>query len=84
MRTGGSDFIDASAIADENSPCDWLNLPSASSALSLWDSLHDAYVVSIQSKLLERTVDLFCESEHLSEFHKLGEGFQFVFHLAGV
>jgi hypothetical protein len=84
MRTGGSDFIDASAIADEDSPLDWLNLPSMASAVSLWDSLHDAQVVSIRSSLVERTMDLSCEIEHLREFHKLDEGFQFILHLGGV
>ena len=84
MRTGGSDFIDASAIGDEDFPRDWLNLPSAASAVSLWDSLHDAHIVSIRSNLLERTMDLSCEIEHLSEFHKLGEGFQFILHFEGV
>src|SRR5580693_3440769 len=84
MRTGGSDFIDASAKADEDSPADWLNLPSVASAVSLWNSLHDAQIVSICSNLLERTMDLFCEIEHLSKFHKLDEGFQFILHLEGV
>jgi hypothetical protein len=84
MRTGGSDFTDASAIANENSPLDWLNLPSVASAVSLWDSLHDAEVVSIRSSLLGRTMDLSCEIEHLSEFHKLGQRYQFILHLEGV
>jgi len=84
MRTGGSDFIDASAMPDEGSPIDWLNLPPAASAVSLWDSLHDAHVFSIRSNLLERTMDLLCEIEHLNQFHKLDEGFQFILHLEGV
>jgi len=84
MRIGGSDFIDASAMPDEDSPVDWLNLPPAASGVSLWDSLHDAQVVSIRSSLLERTMDLFCEIEHLNEFNKLDEGFQFILHLEGV
>jgi hypothetical protein len=83
MRTGGSDFIDASAMADEDSPVDWLNLPPAASAVSLWDSLHDGHFFSIRSNLLERTMDLFCEIEHLNKFHKLDEGFQFILHLEG-
>jgi len=84
MATGGGDFKDASAIADEHAPLDWLNLPPVASAVSLWDSLHDSQVVSIRSSLLERTMDLFCEVEHLSEFHKLDERFQFILHLEGV
>ena len=65
MRTSGSDFIDASAMPDEDSPVDWLSLPPAASAVSFWDSLHDAHVFAIRSNLLERTMDLFCEIEHL-------------------
>jgi hypothetical protein len=84
MRTGGGDFVDASAMPDENSPGDWLNLPPVASAVSLWDCLHDAQVISIRSSLLERTVDLSCEIEHLNMFHKLDEGFQFILHLEGV
>ena len=84
MRTVGSDFTGASAMADQDSPLDWLNLPSVASAIALWESLHDAHVVSIQSKLLERTMDLSCEIERLSEFHKLDEKFQFILHLDGV
>jgi hypothetical protein len=35
MRTGSSDFIDASALPDEDSPVDWLNLPPSASTASL-------------------------------------------------
>jgi hypothetical protein len=84
MRSGGNDFIDASATADEDSHLDWLNLPSVASTVSLWESLHDGLVVSIRSSLLERTMDLFCEIKHLSEFHKFDQGFQFILHLGGV
>jgi len=84
MRTGGNDFKDASAVPDENSPVDWLNLPPTASAVSLWHSLHDAHVVSIRSNLLERTMDLSCEIEHLNEFHKFDQGFQFALHFDGV
>jgi hypothetical protein len=84
MRTGCSDFIDASAMPDEDSPVDWLNLPLAASAVSLCDILHDADVVCIRSNLPERTMDLFCEVEHLNGFYKLNEGFQFILHFAGL
>ncbi|HMI54272.1 MAG TPA: hypothetical protein VK525_22375 [Candidatus Saccharimonadales bacterium] len=84
MRTGSNDFKDASAILDKDLPIDWLNLPSAASTVSLWDILHDAEVVSIRSDLLERTVHLHCEIEHLRVFCQLDEGFQFVFRLEGV
>jgi hypothetical protein len=84
MRTGGSDFTDASTVPDEDSLVDWLNLPPMASAVSLWDCLHDAEIVSIRSNLLERTMDLSCEIEHLREFRKFDEGFQFILHLEGV
>lgn len=80
MRTGGSDFMDASAIADGGFPFDWLSLPSVAIAASLRDSLHDTQVVSVRSSLPERSMDLSCENERLSEFHKLDEGFQFILH----
>lgn len=35
---------------------DWLNLPSGATAVFLWDSLHDAEIVSIRSDLLERSM----------------------------
>lgn len=85
MRFGGSNFKDVLAIpAADAIVHDWLNLPSGASAMSLWDSLHDAHVVSIRSNLLERTMDLFCEIEHLRKFHKLDEGLQFILRLSGV
>jgi hypothetical protein len=91
MRTGGNDFKDASATSDDASWADsethiidWLNLPKATQTVSLWDCLHDAEIVSVRSNLMQRTMSLACEIEHLREFHKLGEGFQFTFHLEGV
>lgn len=85
MRTGSDDFKDGSAVSDEEPHIfDWLNLPSGAIAVSLWDCLHDGQVVSVRSNLLERTMNLSCEIEHLRTFHKLDEGFQFVLHLEGV
>ena len=85
MRFGGSNFKDASAIPNNEAIIhDWLNLPAGVSAVSLWDSLHDACVISIRSNLLERTMDLSCEIEHLTRFHKLDEGFQFILQILGV
>lgn len=85
MRTGSDDFKDGSAVSDEEPHIfDWLNLPSGAIAVPLWDCLHDGQVVSVRSNLLERTMNLSCEIEHLRTFHKLDEGFQFVLHLEGV
>jgi uncharacterized protein YbdZ (MbtH family) len=85
MRVGGSDFKDAPDVfVEEPTVLDWLNLPSALSAVSLWDSLHDAEVVSIRSDLLARTMDISCKIEHLRQFRDFGEGFEFNLHLEGV
>ena len=69
---------------DQPAIFDWLNLPSGAQELSLWTALHDAQIVSIQSNLLERTVTLHLESDHLLEFHKLPLDMQFLLRLDGV
>jgi len=63
---------------------DWMNLPHGATEVSLWAGLHDAQIVSIQSNLLERTVTLHLESDHLLEFHKLPLDMQFLLRLDGV
>jgi hypothetical protein len=63
---------------------DWMNLPPAVQAVSLWAGLHDAQIVSIQSNLLERTLTLHLESDHLLEFHNLPLDMQFLLRLEGV
>ncbi len=63
---------------------DWMNLPHGVPEVSLWAGLHDAQIVSIQSNLLERTVTLHLESDHLLEFHKLRLDMQFLLRLEGV
>jgi hypothetical protein len=63
---------------------DWMNLPHGAQEVSLWTALHDAQIVSIQSNLLERTVTLHLESDHLLEFHKLPLDMQFLLRLDGV
>jgi hypothetical protein len=85
MRTGGSKFMDAAAVSDDGTVAfDWLNLPSGTNAVSLWDSLDDAHVVAIRSDLLERSMVMICEIEHLRSFHQLGDGFQLIIRLAGI
>jgi hypothetical protein len=85
MRTGGTTFMDASAIPDDDTSIfDWMNLPSKVTAASLWDSLHDAQIVSIRSDLIERSMAMSCDIEHPRSFHGFGEGFQFVLRLSGV
>jgi hypothetical protein len=63
---------------------DWMNLPLAAQETSLWAGLHDAQIVSIQSNLLERTIILHLESDHLLEFHNLPLDMQFLLRLDGV
>jgi hypothetical protein len=63
---------------------DWMNLPHGVQEVSLWAGLHDAQIVSIQSNLLERTITLHLESDHLLEFHKLPLDMQFLLRLQGV
>src|SRR5712692_5486031 len=72
-------------MADEQSTIlDWMNLPPAAAQVSLWAGLHDAQIVTIQSNLLERTVSLHLESDHLLEFHNLPLDMQFLLRLDGV
>ena len=63
---------------------DWVNLPSGIAGASLWDGLHEAQVISIQSNLLERTVTLNLEIENLRIFHQWPLDMRFVFRLDGV
>jgi hypothetical protein len=63
---------------------DWMNLPHGAAEVSLWAGLHDAQIVSIHSNLLERTVTLHLESDHLLQFHKLPLDMQFLLRLKGV
>jgi len=63
---------------------DWMNLPHSATEVALWAGLHDAQIVSILSNLLERTVTLHLESDHLLEFHKLPLNMQFLLRPEGV
>src|SRR5438445_2502818 len=72
-------------MADEQARIvDWMNLPPGAAEVSLWAGLHDAQIVTIQSNLLERTVTLHLESDHLLEFHNLPLDMQFLLRLDGV
>ena len=63
---------------------DWANLPPGISGISLWAGLHDAQIIAIQSNLLNRTVTLNLEIEHLRIFYELPLDMQFLFRLEGV
>lgn len=69
---------------DQLPPLDWMSLPRAATELSLWPALHDAQIVSIASNLLDRTISLHLESDHLLEFHHLPLDMQFLLRLDGV
>src|SRR5713101_5784077 len=72
-------------MSDDQSPIyDWMNLPPGTQDVSLWAALHDAQIVSITSNLLERSVTLHLESDHLLEFHQLPLDMQFLLRLDGV
>ena len=72
-------------MTEEQSPLvDWTNLPPNVQEISLWAGLHDAQIVSIQSNLLDRTITLHLESDHLLEFHNLPLDMQFLLRLDGV
>jgi hypothetical protein len=72
-------------MAEEQAPLvDWMNLPPRAQEISLWAGLHDAQIVSIQSNLLDRSITLHLESDHLLEFHNLPLDMQFLLRLDGV
>ena len=72
-------------MAELQSPLvDWMNLPPGAQETSLWAGLHDAQIVSVRSNLLERTITLHLESDHLLEFHNLPFDMQFLLRLDGV
>jgi hypothetical protein len=72
-------------VAEEESRiADWVNLPAGISGVSLWEGLHEAQIISMQSSLLERTVMLHVEIENLRIFHQWPLDMRFVFRLDGV
>src|SRR5258708_8552466 len=72
-------------MADEQSTIvDWMSLPPTAAEVSLWAGFHDAQIVTIQPNLLERTITLHLESDHLLEFHNLPLDTQFLLRLDGV
>jgi uncharacterized protein YbdZ (MbtH family) len=72
-------------MAEEQSRiADWVNLPAGISDESLWEGLHEAQIISMQSNLLERTVTLHVEIENLRIFHQWPLDMHFVFRLEGV
>lgn len=72
-------------MAEEQSRIlDWVHLPAGVSDVSLWEGLHDAQIIAIQSNLLTRTVTLNLEIEHLRIFYELPLDLQILIRLEGV
>jgi hypothetical protein len=69
---------------EQSGVSDWVHLPPGISGVSLWAGLHDAQIISVQSNLLERTVTLNLEIEHLRIFYDLPLDMQFLLRLEGV
>ena len=63
---------------------DWVHLPPGVQPRSLWSCLHDAYVRSIRSDTLERSVHLEFETPHLQGWRGTPEDLRFCFLLSGV
>ena len=84
MQRIGSPTLKRGPTSDDDTAVpDWANLPQGVAMEYLDASLHDAWVVSIRSDLLKRTVSLRCDIEHLRAFHRLPDGFQFLLGLEG-
>jgi uncharacterized protein YbdZ (MbtH family) len=84
QREGGPTLKRGPTTDDDTPVVDWANLPQGTAIEYLDASLHDAHVVSIRSNLLDRTVSINCDVEHLRDFHHLPEGFQLILELEGV
>ncbi len=69
---------------DEKSIVDWVNFPDGIPTLSLWDTLHDGDLISIESDLFARTVTLRFAVGYVSNFHHLSEQTRFVIVTSGV
>lgn len=69
---------------DEKSIVDWVNFPDGITTLSLWDTLHDGVLISIESDLFARTVTLRFVVGYVSDFHHLSEQTRFVIVINGV
>jgi hypothetical protein len=62
---------------------DWVNLPTGTSTISLWEALHDGDLLAIESDLLARTVSLRFDVGYIRRFHQLPEGTQFIVSVEG-
>ena len=84
QREGAPTLKRGPTADDDTAIADWANLPQGTLTEYLDASLHDAEVVSIRSDLLERTLSIRCDIEHLRAFHRWPEGFQLLLELEGV
>lgn len=63
---------------------DWANLPPNIEPTSLWESVHDGGLQSIQSDAMGRTLTLRFDVPYIRSFHGLADDVVFAFHLEGV
>jgi hypothetical protein len=63
---------------------DWVNLPKDATELSLWCTLHDGDLTSIDSDLLARTLTLRFDVGYVRDFHNLSEETVFTVNVGGV
>jgi len=63
---------------------DWVNLGQNASSLSLWDCLHDADIISLETDPLHRTAVIAVNVFYINGFHGLPEDFRFFIELEGV
>ncbi len=69
---------------DEHRIVDWAYLPDEVEKVSLWEVLHDGWIVNLRSERLTRTLTLELDVDHVRDFNHLPEGTLFKLVLSGV
>jgi hypothetical protein len=77
-------LAEAPVASDRPPTVDWVNLPEGITTLSLWETLHDGVLLTVESDLLARTVTLRFEVDYVRKFHHLPEQTRFVITVSGV
>jgi hypothetical protein len=63
---------------------DWINLPAGMQSVSLWESVHDGELQSVQSDVLARWLQVKVAVGYLVSFHAMPGDLTFTFYLEGV
>lgn len=71
-------------VSDEARILDWVNLPEGVTQLSLWSTLHDGDLTTVESDLLERTLTLRFDVGYVRDFHNLSKESRIVVIVSGV